>query len=59
MVRSHADLDFSFMGRPASPFIGKGKAWVTIEEKEKNEREPKASRIAGPFYSFMQVPPIL
>ena len=29
------------MGRPASPFIGEGKAWVTKEEKEKNERERK------------------
>ena len=29
----------SSMGRPASPFIGKGKARVTEEEKEKNERE--------------------
>ena len=28
-----------FMGRPASPFIGKGKTRVTEEEKEKNERE--------------------
>ena len=27
------------MGRPASPFIGEGKARVTVEEKEKNERE--------------------
>ena len=27
------------MGRPASPFIGEGKARVTEEEKEKNERE--------------------
>ena len=53
MVRSHADLDFSFMGRPASPFIGEGKAWVTTEEKEKNEREKKAYRIAGSFFFFM------
>ena len=27
------------MGRPASPFIGEGKARVTEKEKEKNERE--------------------
>ena len=47
------------MGRPAFPFIGEGKAWVTAEEKEKNKREPKASRIVGSFYSFMWVPPIL
>ena len=26
-------------GRPASPFIGEGKARVTEEKKEKNERE--------------------
>ena len=47
-----------FMGRPTSPFIDEGKARVTEEEKEKNEREKKASRVAGSF-SFMQVPPIL
>ena len=46
------------MGCPASPFIGEGKARVTEEEKEKNEREKKASRIAGSF-SFMRVLPIL
>ena len=28
-----------FMGCPTSPFIGEGKARVTTEEKEKNERE--------------------
>ena len=43
------------VGRPASPFIGEGKARFTEEEKEKNEREKKASRVAGSF-SFMQVP---
>ena len=48
-----------FMGRPTSPFTGEGKAWVTAEEKEKNEREKKASRIAGSFFSFMLVPSIL
>ena len=41
-------------GRPASPFICEGKAWVTEEEKEKNERE-KASRVAGSFFSLMRV----
>ena len=46
-----------FMGRPASPFIGEGKARVTEEEKEK-ERDKKASRVAGSF-SFMRVPLIL
>ena len=45
------------MGRPASPFIGKGKTWVIEEEKEKNDRE-KGSRVAGSF-SSMRVPPIL
>ena len=47
-----------FMGRATSPFIGEGKARVTAEENEKNERE-KASRIAGSFFSFIRVPPIL
>ena len=47
------------MGRPTSPFIGEGKARVTKEEKEKNEREKKASRVAGSFFSFMRVPLIL
>ena len=47
------------MGRPASPFIGEGKARVIEEENEKNEREKKASRIVGSFFSFMQVPLIL
>ena len=47
------------MGRPASPFIDEGKARVTEEEKEKNEREKKASRVAGSFFSFMWVPLIL
>ena len=48
-----------FMGRPASPFIGEGKARVTEEEKEKNERDKKASRVVGSFFSFMRVPSIL
>ena len=46
------------MGRPAFPFIGQGKAWVTVEGKEENEKEKKSSRIAGSF-SFMRVPPTL
>ena len=55
------DLDQSapLMGRPAFPFIGQGKAWVTAEEKEKNEREKKAFRIVRSFFFFMRVPPIL
>ena len=49
-----------FMGRPAFLFIGEGKAWVTAEEEEKNEREgEKTSRVTGSFFSFMQVPSIL
>ena len=39
VVRSRADLDSPFMERPASPFIGQGKARVTAEEKKKNQRE--------------------
>ena len=48
-----------FMGHPVFPFIGQGKAWVTMEGKEKNEREKKAIKTAGSFFSFMQVPLIL
>ena len=44
------------MRRPASPFIDEGKARVTDEEKEKNERKKKASRVIGSFFSFMRVP---
>ena len=44
---------------PAFPFIGQGKAWVIVEEKEENEKEKKSSRIAGSFFSFMRVPPTL
>ena len=51
--------DPPFHGRLASSFIGEGKARVTEEEKEKNEREKKASRVARSFFSFMRVPPIL
>jgi len=49
------------MERPAFPFIGQGKARVIAEEKEKNEREReiKALRIIGSFFSFMRVPPTL
>ena len=49
----------SSMGRPASPFIDEGKVRVIEEEKEKTEREKKASRVVGSFFSFMRVPPIL
>ena len=54
---SHSQI-FFFMGRPTSPFIGEEKARVTDEENEKNEREKKASRVAGSF-SFMRVLSIL
>ena len=47
------------MGHPAFSFIGQGKAWVIAEEKEKNEREKKAFRIVGSFFSFMRISPIL
>ena len=45
------------MGHPASPFIGEGKARVTEEKKEKDQRE-KASKVVESFFSFMWVPPI-
>lgn len=48
-----------FHGCPASPFIGEEKARVIEEKKENNEREKKASRVAGSFFSFMRVPSIL
>ena len=48
-----------FMGRLVFSFIGQGKAWVIVEEKEENEKEKKSSRIAGSFFSFMRVPPTL
>ena len=47
------------MGRPAFPFIGQGKARVTVEGKEENEKEKKSSRIVGSFFSFTRVPPTL
>ena len=67
VLLSHASVSYRsrspFMGCPTSPFIGEGKARVTREEKEKNERErereKKASRVAGSFFPFMRVPPIL
>ena len=47
------------MGHPAFPFIEEGKAWVIEEEKEKNKREKKASKVDGSFFSFMRVLSIL
>ena len=45
-----------FMGRPTFPFIGQGKARVTVKEKEEDEKEKKSSRIDGSFFSFRWVP---
>ena len=42
-------------GTPCFPFIGQGKARVTVEGKEENEKEKKSSRIVGSFFSFTQV----
>ena len=47
------------MGRPGSSFIGEGKTRVKEEEKEKNEIEKNAYRVAVSFFSFMWVPSIL
>ena len=46
------------MGRPAFPFIGQGKAGVTMEGEKENQKEKKSSRVTGSF-SFMWVPPTL
>ena len=58
-VESRVSSPVAFMGRPAFPFIGQGKARITVEEKEENEKEKKSSRIAGSFFSFTRVPPSL
>ena len=58
VARSCVDPD-PLHGAPCFPFIGEGKARVLAEKNEKNEREKKASRIVGSFFSFMRVPPIL
>ena len=47
------------MGHPAFPFIGQGKAGVTVEGKEEDEKEKKFSRIVGSFFSFTGVLPTL
>ena len=47
------------MGGPTFPFIGQGKAHVTVEEKEENEKEKRSSRIDGFFFSFTRVPTTL
>ena len=46
------------VGRPAFPFIGQGKARVTVKGKGENEKEKMSSKIVGSF-SFTQVPPTL
>ena len=46
----------ALMGCPAFHFIGQGKARVTVEGKEENEKEKKSSRIAESFFSFRWVP---
>ena len=38
-----------FMGCLAFPFIGQGKARVTVEGKEEDEKEKKSSKIARSF----------
>ena len=50
--------DMSFMGRPASPFIGKGEEQV-YKGRRRKTKEKKASRTAGSFFSFMRVLPML
>ena len=59
MVRSglaSIDRSIPFVGHPAFPFIGQGKARVTVDRKEEDEKEKKSSRIAGSFFSFTWVP---
>ena len=48
-----------FMGRSAFSFIDQGKARVTVEGKEENEKERKSSRIIGSFFSFTRVSPTM
>ena len=52
-------IPMPLMGCPAFPFIGQGKAWVTVEGKEEDEKEKKSSRIVGLFFSFTWVPSTL
>ena len=47
------------MGHPAFPFIGQGKARVTVEGEEEKEKEKKSLRIVGSFFSFTWVLPTL
>ena len=39
-----------FTGRPAFPFIGQGKARVTMEGKEGNEKEKSPPESSGPSF---------
>ena len=55
-IGSGLNRSISFVGCPAFPFIGQGKAQVTAEGKRRTrEREPKSLRVAGSFFSFMRV----
>ena len=60
-VYSHVEsyTAVSFMGHPASPFIDEGEEQVTQRERGRRAEERKASRTAGPFFSFMRVTPTL
>ena len=46
-------------GMPCLPFYRTREGMGYNGGKEKNQRELKAFRIAGSFFSFMQVPPTL
>jgi len=39
--------------------LGKSTSYNGGKEENEREREPKALRIAGSFFSFMRVPPTL
>ena len=47
--------DPPLLGRHTSPFVGEGKARVKEDEKEKNEREKKVSRVVESLFPFMRV----
>ena len=53
------DPPSSLLGHPAFPFIDEGEEQVTQRERGRRAKERKASRTAGPFFSFMRVPPTL
>ena len=58
MDRSRVDLD-PLHGVPCFPFYRQRESMGYNGGKEKNEREKKAFRIVGSFFSFMRVPLIL